>query len=169
MIEIRDSKGQKYPGKTQPRQWVADDQPADYSDVTETIHEIVVELQRAVRLTIPSCSFFSSWEYKGFQDVLDGEMKSLARSGNVFHRQAEPLWQKDEEMLWASGVLGSSQSQQLLYTIFFMMGKGFALRSGEEHRNLKFQPNPQVTLQVKGALEALPRVHGGRQPYYFFY
>ena len=59
-MEVMDSKGQKNPGKT--------------------IHEIVVELQRAAHVTRLSCSFFSSWECKGFQDVLDGEMKSLACS-----------------------------------------------------------------------------------------
>ncbi|XP_065185828.1 uncharacterized protein KIAA1958-like [Sycon ciliatum] len=126
VLEIRDQKGQKYPGKT--------------------VHEIVVELQRAVREKRPSCAFFNSFEYKGFQDVMDTCMKESARTSTGQRRQAQPIWPKDEDKLWEAGGLGSDQPQQLLDTVFFLVGKNFALRSGEEHRSPRYLPNSQITL-----------------------
>jgi hypothetical protein len=44
----------------------------------------------------------------------------------------------EEEMMWAKGLLGDADPRTLLNTLVFLFGKFFALRSGEEHRNLTF-------------------------------
>ena len=41
-----------------------------------------------------------------------------------------------EEQLWKNGLLGSSNPQALVDTMLYMNGLYFALRSGDEHRQL---------------------------------
>ena len=53
------------------------------------------------------------------------------------HCQAEPITIEEENKLWEKGVLGESDPQTLLDTVLFLCGIHFALRSGQEHRNLK--------------------------------
>ncbi|MCG8624731.1 MAG: DUF3504 domain-containing protein [Proteobacteria bacterium] len=73
-------------------------------------------------------------------------MKRLQSLGlGTKKRQAEPLTEAKENLLWSSGVLGDHSPQALLDTIFFMNGIYFALRSGQEHRKLRFHP-PQIEL-----------------------
>ena len=40
--------------------------------------------------------------------------------------------------MWTKGVLGDTDPKTLLNTLFFLIGKFFALRSGEEHPSLTF-------------------------------
>ena len=57
-------------------------------------------------------------------------MKRLQRKGlGSRKRQAQVLTIENEEKLWKSGLLGDSNPKQLL-----------ALRSGREHRQLRFNP-----------------------------
>ena len=51
-------------------------------------------------------------------------------------RQAQVLSVTDEDYLWSLGLLGTSNPTQLLNTVVFCIGKGFALRAGMEHRAL---------------------------------
>ena len=39
--------------------------------------------------------------------------------------------------MWSSGLLGCSNPEQLLNTVVFIIGKGFALRAGKEHYCLR--------------------------------
>ena len=43
----------------------------------------------------------------------------------------------DEDYLWSLGFLRGATPQQLLKTVVFCVGKGFALRTGKEHRALR--------------------------------
>ncbi len=43
---------------------------------------------------------------------------------------------EDENTLWDSNILGNSDPDQLRETLFFLLGINFALRGGEEHKNL---------------------------------
>ena len=42
-----------------------------------------------------------------------------------------------EDVLWRSGVLGSENPKSLLRAVFYLNGKNFCLRGGEEQRGLK--------------------------------
>ena len=46
----------------------------------------------------------------------------------------------DEDLLWSLGFLSMSHPDQLLNTVIFCIGKGFALRAGKEHRALRGIP-----------------------------
>ncbi len=71
---------------------------------------------------------------------LNAEMKRLQSMGiGSNRRQAEPLT-KEEELLWEKKILGDHTPQSLLNTMIFMNGLYFALRSGDEHRNLRCSP-----------------------------
>ena len=68
-------------------------------------------------------------------------MKRLQSSGlGSFKKQAEPLTLEEEELLWQKKILGDHHPNALLNTMLFMNGLYFALRSGEEHRQLRHKP-----------------------------
>ena len=68
-------------------------------------------------------------------------MKRLQSKGlGSNKRQAEPLSQQEEEILWQKALLGDITPQTLLDTMIFCNGLYFALRSGREHRQLWLRP-----------------------------
>ena len=74
-----------------------------------------------------------------FQDSLDAEMKRLTAKGlGCEIKQAEPITKDEEQLMWTKGVLCDTDPKTLQNTLFFLIGKFFALRSGEEHRSLTF-------------------------------
>ena len=104
----------------------------------ESIYHIVCGIMRFVRLNgKPEVDFFRDQAFAEFRTVLDAEMKRLkaAGIGSRAHK-AEPLTPEEEEMLWEKGVLGDHSPQALLNTVFYQNDANFALRSGNEHRQL---------------------------------
>ena len=90
----------------------------------------------------PAIDFFCDPEFCKFRSSLDAEMKRLQSSGKGSNkRQAEPLTPENEELLWEKGLLGDSTPQALLDTMIFYNGICFALQSGDEHRQLRFNSN----------------------------
>ena len=66
-------------------------------------------------------------------------MKKLQGKGvGVNRKQAKPIL-PEEEQLWKTGVLGAHTPQSLLDTMVYMCELYFALRSGQEHRNLQLR------------------------------
>ena len=51
-------------------------------------------------------------------------------------KQAEPISEESENMLWNKGLLGDSSSNSILNTVFFYNSKLFDLRGVDEHREL---------------------------------
>jgi hypothetical protein len=51
-------------------------------------------------------------------------------------KQAEPIGEESENMLWNKGLLGDSSSNSILNTVFFYNSKLFGLRRVDEHREL---------------------------------
>lgn len=107
-----------------------------------SLHHIVSGLQRHLRFNgKPAIDFFNDSIFADFRMNLDAEMKRLQRKGLGSHkRQAESLSIEEEELLWAKGLLGSATPQALVDTMLFMNGLYFALRSGDEHWQLRFDP-----------------------------
>jgi hypothetical protein len=68
-------------------------------------------------------------------------MKRLSREGvGSKKKQAEIITEEEQELLWVKGVLGDETPQCLLDTMIFYNGLCFALRSGQEHRQLCHKP-----------------------------
>ena len=78
---------------------------------------------------------FNSSNFHQFRETLDACMKDLKASGNFAIRQAEPITEEVEDLLWSKGLLGDSTPQALFDTRVFYLGLYFSLRSGLEHRD----------------------------------
>ena len=107
-----------------------------------TLHHIVCGIMRHLRCTtMPGLDFFTDTEFIDLKSSLDAEMKRLQSMGlGSTQKQAEPLTTEDEEQLWEKKILGGHTPETLLRTMVFMNGLYFALRSGDEHRNLRHNP-----------------------------
>ncbi len=119
VLEVRRKDGQLYP--------------------PQTLYSLCCGLLRYVREIKPDINFFKDAQFSGFQRTLDGLMKQLRSCGlGSKKRQAEPITINEEAILWEQGLLGSLSPQVLLDTMVFLCGMYFALRSGQEHRDLQF-------------------------------
>ena len=93
---------------------------------------------RYVRDVRPHVNFFKDADFDGFKRTLDGEMKRLRSTGlGVRPKRAEPITVNEENLMWEKGLLGSDSPQVLLHTMVYLCGLNFALRSGQEHRDLQ--------------------------------
>ena len=81
---------------------------------------------------------FKSPHLKRLQDALDSRLKDLQSRQSPFRKKAKVLSQKDEQMLWTTGSLGTHSPAVLLDTLVFLAGEIFALRGGQERRDLCF-------------------------------
>ena len=113
----------------------------DGSEYTpNTLHHITAGIMRHIRWNgQPSIDFFKGSEFSEFRASLDSEMKRLQGLGiGTTKKQAEIISEAEEEILWEKGLLGDGTPKSLLNTIIFYNGLYFALRSGKEHRQLRF-------------------------------
>ena len=56
----------------------------------------------------------------------------------------EVFTNEEEDLLWTSGALSTDTPLGLLRAVFFLNGKNFCLRGGEEHRNLRISQLERV-------------------------
>ncbi|XP_071105421.1 uncharacterized protein KIAA1958-like [Haliotis cracherodii] len=81
------------------------------------------------------------------RNVLDARMKSLAKQGiGIKKRQANVVSVDQEDLLSEKGILGEDTPQKLLDTLVYLIGINYALRAGDEHRNLRVGPNSQFQI-----------------------
>ena len=74
-------------------------------------------------------------------------MKERARQGiGEDVNQANLITQEQENYLWEHGFPGSENAELLRDTLVWVLGVNFALRAGQEHRNLRLR-NSQLSLQ----------------------
>lgn len=117
-----------------------------------TLHHIVCGIMRYLRWNgHPKIDFFSDTGFSQFKASLDAEMKRLQSCGKGSKkRQAEALTIDEEELLWEKGLLGDGTPQTLLDTMLFLNGLYFALRSGDEHRQLRLHSSQIELIEKSG-------------------
>ena len=118
-----------------------------------TLHHICCGLMRHLRQSgKPEIDFFKERRFSEFRASLDAEMKRLQGEGyGSTKKQAEVLREEDENRLWEKKLLGDHTPQTLLDTIVFYNGLFFALRSGQEHRQLRRDPCQIQVVEHPGA------------------
>ena len=90
----------------------------------------------------------SSCVFRKLNSALNYVLKDRAQQGlGVEICQAKGITEEQENYLWLRGFLGSSNGELLRDTLVFVFGMQFALRAGQEHRNLR-RRNSQLSLQV---------------------
>ena len=99
----------------------------------------------------PDIDLFQDRAFADFRNTLDAEMKRLKQTGlGSQAKQAEPLTEAEEEILWEKGIIGDHSPQALLNAVFFLNSICFALRSGQEHRQLRLKDCQICVVQKHG-------------------
>ena len=68
-------------------------------------------------------------------------MKGLRCTGKHQPKRAAVITEEHEKLLWNKKLPGDATPQQLINTMVIYIGLFFALRSGAEHRNLRYKPS----------------------------
>ena len=107
----------------------------------DTLYQICCALLRGLRENDRAdVNFFSDPKFSAYKCTLDAKMKELQASGKYMPKKAQPFTIEHEDILWEKGLLGDHLPQALIDTLVFYIGMCFALRSGEEHRRLRYHP-----------------------------
>ena len=108
----------------------------------DSLYQLICGLQRALRNADQDINFFDQFQFAQFHNILDGELKRLNGTGKYIHKKkASVITLEIEEILWEKGLLGDCSPQVLSDTMVYLIGLFFALRSCEEHRQLRHQPS----------------------------
>ncbi len=125
--EVRNQSGQEY----QPK----------------TLYEMLIAIQHYFRYNGRNVNFLDDPQFSTIKRVLDAKMKELSQKGiGINRKQADIITIHQENALWNKGLLGTDTPQKLLDTIVYSIGLNFALRAGQEHRNLRTGPTSQLKL-----------------------
>ena len=114
-----------------------------------TLYSIVVMLQMHFDKMGKLWKLIDGDEFVKVKHTLDNLMKQRAKTQTGVSSAADPISVEAEEKMWRMGVLGESNPNQLRNTVMFLIGLSFALRGGEEQRNLRSPGyNPQIVVKV---------------------
>ncbi|CAB4023344.1 Hypothetical predicted protein, partial [Paramuricea clavata] len=131
VAEVRKTDGAEYPGRT------------IYEMISSIQAYLHVECKRNVNLIDKTAHVF-----RNLNSALNFVMKERAGQGiGVETSQAKFITEEQENYLWEHGFLGCTNAALLRDTLAFVFGLQFALRAGQEHRNLR-RENSQLSLQV---------------------
>ncbi|XP_061170897.1 zinc finger MYM-type protein 2-like [Saccostrea echinata] len=76
-------------------------------------------------------------QFYEFRKSLGARMAELTVQGvGTSTKQAEPISEEAENVLWEKGLLGNSTGESMLNTVFFYNCKLFGLRAVDEHKTL---------------------------------
>ena len=107
----------------------------------QTLYHIVVCIQFHLECLGFAFKTINDPAFRDLKFMLDNTMKARVSQGvGLTVKQSEIITAMDEDLLWSLDLLGTSNPDQLLNTIIFCVGKGFALRAGKEHRALRTIP-----------------------------
>lgn len=115
---------------------------------TETLYDLVLSLQLYLKQNGRKVRFLDDDEFDAVRNTLDNRMKYLSSLGNHAKRQSAAIITVEQENeMWDSGVLGEDNPKQFSQTLLYLIGMHFALRAGQEHRNLRVGCNSQFKLK----------------------
>lgn len=120
---------------------------SEYVYPSETMHGFVITLQLYLDTIGKSYKFLSDEAFSQIKNTLDNIMKSKAKEnigGSI--KQALPITEEEEDLLWQKNVLGDDTPEKLVFTMLYLFGLNFALRGGQEHRYLRRGVNSQIAL-----------------------
>ena len=107
----------------------------------KTLYDIVICIQFHLETKGFAWKLLNDNTFKDVKFVLDNVMKIRTQQGlgtSVCKTQIfTPTY---EDILWSLGLLGESAPEILLTTVTFLIWKGFALRAGKEHHQLRCPP-----------------------------
>ena len=93
----------------------------------------------------------SDIEFINVRKSVNARMMALTEAGlKTPQKQAEKVSEEMETALWQKRILGDSNPRKLLRTVFFIVGKHFALRSRDEHHNLRAGATAQIRVAGMG-------------------
>ncbi|XP_062611454.1 zinc finger MYM-type protein 2-like isoform X2 [Saccostrea cucullata] len=114
-----------------------------------SLYEIIVAIQHHLRSNGKFISLLDDSEFSDLRAILDAKMKELSKLGlGINKKQALVITEEQENIMWEKEILGSQSPQQLLDTMVYLIGLNFALRAGQEHRNLRVGENSQLFLKT---------------------
>ncbi|XP_062573148.1 zinc finger MYM-type protein 2-like [Saccostrea cucullata] len=114
-----------------------------------SLYEIVCAIQHKLRHEGRFINFLDDDKFHDMRSILDSKMKELSGRGmGIKRKRAEIITEAQEDEMWSKGVLGRDTPQKLLDTLLFQLGLHFALRAGQEHRNLRVGTNSQISLSM---------------------
>ena len=126
--EVRRQDGKEFPGKS--------------------LYKLVVLIQFYLECRGIFWKLIDGPEFKRVKFTLDNLMKKRASKPGFERQGAEAIPVECKEEMWKNGILGEETPIQLHHTVMYLLGLGFALRGGEEHRNLHAPGfDPQITVQ----------------------
>lgn len=107
---------------------------------------------KSLNASCPNIMDVKNSEFSPLHTALDNVFRDLRSDGiGSSSKAAEVFTREEENELWSKGILGVNTPKALLRAVFFLNGKNFCLRGGEEHRSLKisqlkreFNPNRYV-------------------------
>ena len=105
------------------------------------MYQLLAGLLRDMRSRKPNCCNFLDPDDHRFEELhngIDNLFRELRSSGVGSDTKSAEVITKDEEVqLWEKGLLGTNSPKALFRAVFFLNGRNFCLRGGDEHRRLK--------------------------------
>ena len=134
-----------------------------------TLFSITTLLQGHLRMKGVQVSFLKDIAWKDVQDSLDLTMKQTKMAGiGIAKKRADTVSCHVEEELWDKGILGEDAPDKLVFTLMYLIGLHFALRSSE-HKALKIDVQLKVSYR---AFKRYPTLTGSysdhMSPHFFF-
>lgn len=108
----------------------------------KSLYLLMTGLLRHMRSSLgDKCPNFLDTKLPSFEplhNAMDNVFRQLRADGVGAESKATEVFSKEEEdLLWSSGTLSTDSPKGLFNAVFFLNGKSFCLRGGDEHRNLK--------------------------------
>ena len=120
VLETRNQRGKKYPPKT--------------------LYNLLCGILREMRVQNPNYPNYLDKQdstFAAFLNTVNNLLKSLREFGvGSTSSHTEEISTEEESLLRSSGVLNTTMPKGLLRAVFYVCGKCFCLRGGQEHRDL---------------------------------